>query len=541
MIQVSAYTNFRALIAFLCAFAAFVVFFGADADFGRWAFERRFFGITETVTWTFPVVFSAAFTATALLLSALIRKVPRYHSRQALVDLEGRFATLALLGVVAVAGFAWTRPPNYAMSIAALGTLLFAVCEVLLWVAATAVRSRTRKIDWHAEFAATRIFTNVLLIVASLGASVALIEAALRIHNPFALRIKGDDIVLQTNYRFVIENNTPGKLEARIVHTKNAIGFRGEDPPPDLADRLSIVTVGGSTTENYYLSDDKTWTAVLGDTLRSNYPSLWINNAGLAGHSTTGHQLLLNDYIAKLEPNIVIFYIGINDLIKDGLGRGNIARLEQSVLRGANNVRPLLDRFAEVSELANLAANMMRRYQAAEAGAAPFTLNLKGEIATDSIAEPEPGEAEQVEREMEGAWAAYEQRVITLIEAARAMGARPVLMTQPLLAGEGLDPDRGLRRDNLAQTLMNRTVSSLTYWHVLERYNDVLRELATETGVPVIDVAHRLPKRSDYFTDIMHYSLAGADAVGKIVARDLCPWIAETMGGYTPDEPCPAE
>ena len=541
MIHVSAFTILRALSAFLCAFTAFVVFFGADADLGHWTFERRFFGITETVTWTFPVLFSTAFTVAALILLALTRKIPRYHNRQTLVDLEGRFAALALLGVVAVAGFVWTRPPNYTISIAGLGMLLFAVCEVLLWVAVTTVRSRTRKIDWHAEFAAARTFTNGLLIVASLGASAALMEAALRIHNPFALRIKGDDIVLQTNYRFVIDNRTPGKLEARIVHTKNAIGFRGEDPPSDLADRLSIVTVGGSTTENYYLSDDKTWTAVLGDALKSRYPSLWINNAGLSGHSTAAHRLLLDDYIAQLRPDIIIFYIGLNDLIKDGLGGGNIARLEQSVLRDANNVRPLLARLAEVSELANLAANIMRRYQAAKAGAAPFTLNLKGEIATDRIAEPTPGEAEKVLLEMEGTWAAYERRVATLIETARAMGARPVLMTQPLLAGDDLDPDRGLRRDNLAQKLMNRTVSSLTYWHVLERYNDVLRGVALETGVPVIDIARRLPKRADYFTDVMHYSLAGAAAVGKLVAHELCPWIAKNMGGYTPVVPCPVE
>lgn len=52
---------------------------------------------------------------------------------------------------------------------------------------------------------------------------------------------------------------------------------------------LTIISVGGSTTECFYISDDKTWTHILGMKLKSVFTRVWINNAGLDGHSTFGH------------------------------------------------------------------------------------------------------------------------------------------------------------------------------------------------------------------------------------------------------------
>lgn len=52
---------------------------------------------------------------------------------------------------------------------------------------------------------------------------------------------------------------------------------------------MTIISVGGSTTECFYISDDKTWTHILGMKLKSVFTRVWINNAGLDGHSTFGH------------------------------------------------------------------------------------------------------------------------------------------------------------------------------------------------------------------------------------------------------------
>jgi hypothetical protein len=56
----------------------------------------------------------------------------------------------------------------------------------------------------------------------------------------------------------------PGVASESHIH-QDSLGFRGADPPPDFADRLTIISVGGSTTRSAAQSDDRTWTALLGD------------------------------------------------------------------------------------------------------------------------------------------------------------------------------------------------------------------------------------------------------------------------------------
>src|SRR4051812_45338107 len=137
-----------------------------------------------------------------------------------------------------------------------------------------------------------------------------LLELALRIYNPFNFRIKGDKILLQANKEFIIHNNTIPVIDSSIVHRKNNLGMRGPDKPDSFQKYLSIITVGGSTTECGYITEGKTWSDLLAKKLMKNYSLLWLNNAGLAGHSTFGHSILVHDYLIKLKPKVILFLVG---------------------------------------------------------------------------------------------------------------------------------------------------------------------------------------------------------------------------------------
>ena len=84
----------------------------------------------------------------------------------------------------------------------------------------------------------------------SLGIIVAffVMEGVLRVYNPFDFRVKGDKIVLPVNKKYIIKNDdlqkTHTKFDEKIVHTKNSLGFRGEDPPDDFSEYLTILAVG---------------------------------------------------------------------------------------------------------------------------------------------------------------------------------------------------------------------------------------------------------------------------------------------------------
>ena len=85
---------------------------------------------------------------------------------------------------------------------------------------------------------------------------------ALRLYQPIPFRVRGDRIVLPVRQVYTFDNRGASKLDPITRHTKNALGFRGPDPPRDFASRLTVLTVGGSTTECLFLSDGRTWTDV---------------------------------------------------------------------------------------------------------------------------------------------------------------------------------------------------------------------------------------------------------------------------------------
>jgi hypothetical protein len=156
-------------------------------------------------------------------------------------------------------------------------------------------------------FFPTNLARSIFRVGAIVLATVLLLEVGLNIHNPLGFRLKGDRILLPINKTYDIDiGDVPG-LDRQILHSKNSIGFRGPGPLPDSSDALTIVTVGGSTTENFYLGDGKTWPNLLAQHLDKKYSQVWLNNAGFDGHSTYGHLILVSDYIKLLRPQVIIF------------------------------------------------------------------------------------------------------------------------------------------------------------------------------------------------------------------------------------------
>src|SRR5919199_1131083 len=97
---------------------------------------------------------------------------------------------------------------------------------------------------------------KIALLIFGTFLALLLLEVLLQIHNPLQARIKGNRIVLTTNKTYHIKNDIIKGLDPEITVTRNSLGFRGPNPPKDLDKYLSVVTIGGSTTQCFFLSDD---------------------------------------------------------------------------------------------------------------------------------------------------------------------------------------------------------------------------------------------------------------------------------------------
>ena len=118
----------------------------------------------------------------------------------------------------------------------------------------------------------------------------------------------------------------------------------------------------------------------------------------------------------------------------------------------------------------------------------------------------------------------YRQRLETLVSLARGRRIDPVLITQPVLYGTGVDEVTGLHLDEVD---VYSYTNGRTGWRELELYNEVTRQVGKEHGLLVIDLARELPKNSRYYYDWVHYSNAGAEKVAEIIYSQLAPYLAK--------------
>ena len=366
------------------------------------------------------------------------------------------------------------------------------------------------------------------LICVGLVIGLFLCETALRFHNPFGFRMRGNTLVLPTNQTYTIEDPNLAafdKLDKRVTHTKNSLGFRGPEPPAAFADYLTIVTIGGSTTECFYLSDNQTWPAVLDNLLSNKVSKLWLNNAGIDGHTTFGHLVLMQDYVARLRPKVAMFLVGINDLFADQPRSFDV--IDRNNVVGA---------IANHSEVVALVLNMVRYARTSRMkslGAMPKPINLKVPEYRDLSPEDERSLLDGQKPLLRE----YESRLSRLMAVTRASGITPVLITQPALFGDTTDD---VTQADLSRVSIEiyRQMNGHTAWKMLDSYNDVTRRVGQAQNVLVIDLAHQLPKRSRYFYDYIHYGKEGAQVVGKIVEKNLCPTLKAKWPQFMSGE-CP--
>lgn len=356
------------------------------------------------------------------------------------------------------------------------------------------------------------IVRRLQILAVQFGIGLLALEVCLRLYNPLPFRVRGDRIVLPVRHASAFDNRDAPKLDPVTFITRNSIGFRGPDPPRDFTRRLTILTIGGSTTECLFLSDGKTWTDELARRLASSIPDVWVNNAGLDGQSTFGHLVLLRDFVVELRPKVALFLVGINDLALDGSNP-----YDASLAPHVSLVAAARKFIVYHSEIASLLVNLRRVQRARYSGAShnqwldlPSASRL---VLTADVMEATLNRHRQY-------LAGFTQRLGSIADRCRSNQIEPVFVTQPALYGAAIDPETGI---DLAKVDVNGRENGALAWRLLEMYNDVTRRVASAKDLWLIDLAREMPKDSRLFYDFLHYTNAGAARVGEIVAIHLDP------------------
>ncbi len=338
-------------------------------------------------------------------------------------------------------------------------------------------------------------------------------ELLLRVYNPLEFSVRRNKIILRSNQTFTYQNKTIPNLDSTITVRKNNLGFRGDDLPKNNVQYLKIITTGSSTTECAAMNEGDTWTDRTATDLKKQFPNqkIWINNAGLNGFSTYGTILLMKDYLVPLKPDFLVLMVGAMDL-----SQKNKQALDQrfATTQKGNKLGNVLFNLANHSELIstvmNLKSMLEKGNQASVFRGKPITQRQHTTLSDTAI--------NQLVLTYDQSLKGYAQRLDTMVDLCKKNNIEPIFMTCPTVYGIGTD---SLTNVNLETLDVYGEGNAKAEWQILERYNDLTRQVCIKNGLTCIDLARIVPKSSLYFYDHVHFNALGCRLVGEIVADTL--------------------
>ncbi len=122
------------------------------------------------------------------------------------------------------------------------------------------------------------------------------------------------NILKNVEYHFNTSHLYRGKFP-ETLYQRDRFGLRGHYEDPD---HIDILTVGGSATDQRYLTEGTTWQDVIEKRFLSDEKKVKIANAGVDGQSSYGHLKNFELWFPKiphLKPRYVLLYLGVNDLL----------------------------------------------------------------------------------------------------------------------------------------------------------------------------------------------------------------------------------
>jgi lysophospholipase L1-like esterase len=335
------------------------------------------------------------------------------------------------------------------------------------------------------------------LCVAAVVASLGLVGLE------FALRAAAPEGFLEEPYRmwmvrdpFSGWRNAPGFENSAF--RINSLGFRGEEvAPKKVAETIRIVSLGDSGTFGLWHAEsadspggvatrfDAHYPGEVAKALSGHVPPVEVLNAGVVAYTSSHGLRLFISRVLDLEPDIVTVRFLWND--HEPAFEPQLSAADPDHALGQRALETLRD-------------SMLLR------------LGLRAYQSVDFLhTAPEGGRWIDLDR--------YESNLHRFAEISRRHGIHLLFIDYPLRPlGWGVFPSDAER----VETGGYESVADIHVVH--ERYHAVLRRVAEDEGVPIVESARRLRERppSSFTTvDIVHPNQRGARVLGESIAEKI--------------------
>jgi len=286
-----------------------------------------------------------------------------------------------------------------------------------------------------------------------------------------------------------------GKASDRI--TVNQLGFRGPElavpKPPDV---VRIAFLGASTTWCAEVSsNEKVWPHIVTSALQTAFPAVSLDyvNGGVPGYTIRSIQKNLEHRVGLLAPDIIVIYEGTNDLsgeMRDLAFASGLITDTKFVERSWLETHSLFLHLV-VKNLAILRAQHAARENRKRLDIDPAKIG-----------------------------STFRRDLTELVEAAkkRANIVAVATFSTQLRPGQSTDEQLGAA---VSALFYMPFMSPAGLTQAYARYNEIIREVARDTDVLLIDKADAIPGDPVHFVDTVHFSDAGSERMASHVIEAL--------------------
>ena len=296
------------------------------------------------------------------------------------------------------------------------------------------------------------------------------------------------------------------ELSTKVFHFQtDGEGFIGPSKIHQKAD-LTLVFLGGSTTECMFMDENKRFPYLVGRRLEAQ-TSLKVNsyNGGVSGNTSIHSLNILLNKVVPMHPQYVIFMHNINDLVMLLFTESYWTKHHKGIIVDNQNQGTLLQQtFPNINRTGKKAIEKLK----------------------SSTDEWEEFNNTPIQPNEEAILALFEKNLYAFVALCKAYKIQPVLMTQFCRFKENPDPmlyqhwcEKYAHRPFWKNETDGKKYEK--FRQLFFKMNDKIREVGKQENSLVIDLARQIPQEKEYMYDYVHLNSRGSMLVAKTVAESL--------------------
>ena len=294
-------------------------------------------------------------------------------------------------------------------------------------------------------------------------------------------------------------------------YKRDKYGLRGIYDDPS---KIDILTVGGSTTNEIFVSEGQTWSDVLARKFKQAGKNIRVVNAGVDGQSTIGHIKNFDLWFPKiphLKARYVLAYIGINDLAVIITGATN----KQDNMNAKR--RKFKQFLLNNSVLYSLFRNIRGILRAKKANLIHSNKSNDSEQWVKAIKRPD---VKKTAERMTLPLKKYAVRLRVFINRIREFGAIPVLVTQSW-------GNYRITDGSLWGTLKSDGTIDTGFYAKVTALNQATLKICKTEKITCFDLASELELGDGDRYDGLHTTPKGSEKIGNYLFEKLNPIIQQ--------------